>query len=113
MYKIKCCHIALVVAVYSFISLFLVSLCFCSFLLLLFLPGNTSGTGKFEKLVNDTTTASTVYCIIYCLFTGAIFIYCLFTRAILKGLTLRKNKCVYVLLCILGELSLKHFGLVG
>ena len=91
---------------------FWVSLCFCSFLLL-FSPGNTSGIGKFDKIVNDTTTAATVYCIIYCLFTRAIFIYCLFTWAILKGLTLRKNKCVYVLLCILGGLSLKHFGLVG
>ena len=39
-----------------------------------------------------------------------VLFVCLFTRAILKGLT---NKCVYVLLCILGGLSLKRFGLAG
>ena len=69
MYKIRCCHIALVVAVYTFIYIYLFWFVFVSVhSFFFFSPGNTSGIGKFDIIVNDTTTALTVYCIICCLF---------------------------------------------
>lgn len=53
-----------------------------------------------------------LFTVLYSVCLQGQYLYIVYLQGQL-GLTLRKNKCVYVLLCILGGLSLKHFGLVG